>query len=69
MEVKQRSSATHGEGYEAVTPRKRLRIVRAARVFAAARGLSETPLRFDVISLAGDGRLRHDRDAFDAGGR
>ena len=72
VEVKQRSSDGHGEGFEAVTHRKRLRIVRAARLFAASRSLSESPLRFDVISLGGPvGRphLRHDRGAFDAEGR
>ena len=36
------------------------RIVRAARLYAAARGLSESPLRFDVVGIdwADDGRPR-----------
>jgi len=69
VEVKQRSDVSHGGGFEAVTPAKRLRVVRAARLFAASKGLSESPLRFDVISLGPDGRVRHDRGAFDAEGR
>ena len=58
-------------GHESVTFGKRRRIVRAARLFAAAQGLSETPLRFDVVSIdEADGRtrIRHDRGAFDVDG-
>jgi putative endonuclease len=72
VEVKQRSSGGHGEGFEAVTLRKRQRIVRAARLFAASRGLTESPLRFDVVSVDGSPerpQIRHDRGAFDAEGR
>lgn len=73
VEVKERLTGSHGEGHEAVTGTKRRRIVHAARLFAAANGLSETLLRFDVISIARDGpgaapRIRHDRGAFDSDG-
>jgi len=71
VEVKERRSESHGQGHEAVTFGKRRRIVRAARLYAAARGLSETPLRFDVVSIDwvdGQPRIRHDPGAFDAGG-
>lgn len=71
VEVKERSGRSHGEGYESVTLGKRQRIVRAARLFAAAHGLSERPLRFDVVSIDTGGpavRLRHDRGAFDSRG-
>ena len=73
VEVKERLTASHGEGHEAVTATKRRRIVRAARLYAAANGLSESPLRFDVLSIARDGtegasRIRHDRGAFDSDG-
>lgn len=72
VEVKQRASASHGGGYEAVTFGKRRRIVRAARLFATSRGLFDAPLRFDVISIdcraGGSPQLRHDRGAFDADG-
>ena len=72
VEVKDRGGRSHGEGHESVTFGKRQRVVRAARLFAATRGLSESPIRFDVISIerdpAGD-RVRHDQGAFDADGR
>lgn len=73
VEVKERRGSSHGDGQEAVTFGKRRRIVRAARLFAAARGLSESVLRFDVISIGWDGegrpRVRHEPGAFDADGR
>jgi putative endonuclease len=71
VEVKHRRGSAHGAGHESVTFGKRRRIVRAARIFASARGLSESPLRFDVISIDEvDGRqvIRHDRGAFDVEG-
>lgn len=71
VEVKERKGDSHGQGHEAVTFGKRRRIVRAARLYAAARGLSDTPLRFDVVSIDwvdGRPRIRHDAGAFDAGG-
>jgi putative endonuclease len=73
VEVKARRGASHGAGHEAVTFGKRRRLVRAARLYAASRGLSETALRFDVISVdwaLGHPRLRHELGAFDLeGGR
>jgi putative endonuclease len=72
VEVKERASASHGEGFEGVTFGKRRRIIRAARLYAAARGLSDRPLRFDVVSIdwsVGRPRVRHDRGAFDVDGR
>jgi putative endonuclease len=71
VEVKHRRSASHGEGYESVTTGKRHRLVRAARLYAAQHGLSESPLRFDVVSIdeGPDGvRVRHDKGAFDVDG-
>lgn len=72
VEVKDRGSASHGEGHEAVTFGKRRRIIRAAQLFAASRGLFDAPLRFDVISIDrsqnGSPQLRHDCGAFDADG-
>ena len=73
VEVKERHGASHGEGLEAVTFGKRRRIVRAARLYAASHGLSESPIRFDVVSIdwgsAAEPRIRHDRGAFDSDGR
>lgn len=72
VEVKDRQGRSHGEGHESVTFGKRQKVVRAARLYAASHGLSESPIRFDVISIerdpAGD-RVRHDQGAFDADGR
>jgi Holliday junction resolvase-like predicted endonuclease len=42
-------------------------MIRAATLYAASRGLSESPLRFDVISVDGK-TLRHEPGAFDADG-
>jgi putative endonuclease len=67
VEVKERRGDSHGSAVEAVTPEKRRRIVRAARVYAARHGLSESPLRFDVLAIdwGPDGpRVRHDAGAF-----
>lgn len=73
VEVKERTGVSHGQACDAVTLGKRRRIVRAARIYAAARGLSESPLRFDVVAIdwTDDGRprIRHDASAFDADGR
>lgn len=70
VEVKERHGAGHGAGFEAVTIAKQRRLVSAARVYAARHGLSETPLRFDVVSIdhvgSGPPRMRHERGAFDA---
>ena len=71
VEVKHRRGPGHGAGHESVTFGKRRRIVRAARLYAAARGLSESPIRFDVVSIdETEGRpvVRHDRGAFDVDG-
>jgi putative endonuclease len=72
VEVKDRAGGSrHGGGVESVTWTKRRRLVRAARVFASSRGLSESPLRFDVIAIErgpGDPRIRHDRGAFGEAG-
>src|SRR5262245_30995264 len=71
VEVKERHGRSHGEGYEAVTFGKRRRLIRAARLYAASRGLSEKPIRFDVISVDWYDRtpsIRHDAGAFDSDG-
>jgi putative endonuclease len=71
VEVKHRRGSGHGAGHESVTFGKRRRIVRAARLFASAKGLTDAPLRFDVVSIdetGGQTRIRHDRGAFDVDG-
>ena len=69
VEVKERTGSSHGTAIEAVTPLKRHRLLRAARLYAAHHGLSESPLRFDVVAIdwGPDGpRVRHEEDAFGA---
>ena len=72
VEVKERHGASHGLGCDSVTFGKRRRIVRAARLYASANRLDETPLRFDVVSIdwadAGRPVIRHDRGAFNVDG-
>ncbi len=72
VEVKERTSASHGAAVEAVTSLKRSRIVRAACLYAAQHAASESPLRFDVVAIdwGPEGpRVRHEKGAFDADGR
>jgi len=67
VEVKERQGDTHGSAVEAVTPLKQRRVVRAARLYAAQRGLSEAEVRFDVVAIdwGPEGpRVRHDEGAF-----
>ena len=72
VEVKERHGASHGTGCDSVTFGKRRRIVRAARLYAAAHGLDEAPLRFDVVSIdwteGGRPQIRHDQGAFNVDG-
>lgn len=67
VEVKERRGESHGSAVEAVTAAKRLKVIRAARLYAAMHGLSETPLRFDVVAIdwgpVGP-RVRHFAGAF-----
>jgi putative endonuclease len=70
VEVKERRGDSHGQAVEAVTARKRSRVIRAARVYAAAKGLSESPIRFDVVAIdwGPEGpHVRHDDNAFTSG--
>lgn len=71
VEVKRRESTGHGSAADFVSPAKIKRVVGAARLYAARHGLSETPIRFDVVAIdVVDGReqLRHHKAAFDASG-
>lgn len=72
VEVKERHASTHGTAVEAVTAAKRRRTVRAAQLYAASHGLSEKPLRFDVVAIdwpeTGEPTLRHEAGAFSVEG-
>jgi putative endonuclease len=67
VEVKERRGESHGSAIEAVTAAKRQKVIRAARIYAALHGLSDAPLRFDVVAIDWGPlgpRVRHDAGAF-----
>jgi putative endonuclease len=56
VEVRQRAGSAYGGAFESVDARKRARLVRAARLFLAAHPRhADSPVRFDVVALQGDG--------------
>ena len=65
IEVNARLSMKYGRPAEAVNRTKQLRIVRTAMQYLAEHGLSDVPVRFDVIEVL-PGEVRHLRAAFDA---
>ncbi len=52
-EVKYRSADTCGLPQEAVDSRKIRHLVRAARYYLYAHGMSDIPCRFDVVTILG----------------
>ena len=62
VEVKARSSRTYGLPEEAITPRKRERLIRTAQHYLR-RHPTDRPVRFDVVALS-QGRARLYRNAF-----
>jgi len=68
VEVKTRRTVGKGTPEEAVSPAKRRRYAKLAAAYLQSAGLSEVPVRFDVISLlvVAEDRalLRHHRAAF-----
>ena len=51
VEVKTRRSRTHGLPEEAVTARKKNRLLESAQYYLQQRGLLETPWRIDVVAV------------------
>ena len=68
VEVKTRRGSRFGKPVEAVDRRKQKRLVRLALAYTARRGLSDTPIRFDIVGveLPKDGQpsVRVYRNAF-----
>lgn len=65
IEVKYRSGGISGDPTEAVDFHKRWQISKTALYFLQEKGYSEdTPIRFDVIGIDADLRVRHIRNAF-----
>ena len=70
IEVKARDDRSFGEAAEAVTARKRRRIVRLAIEYVMRHHLANVPCRFDVVSIhfdAGRPAIEIFQNAFDAG--
>ncbi len=67
VEVKRRSSLRYGRPAEAVDRAKQAHILRTAMLYVQEKGLSDAPLRFDVIEVLPDS-IRHIENAFDATG-
>ena len=64
-EVKYRNDNAHGYGYEAVDSRKIKKICKCAKHFLYANHYpTDTPVRFDVISIEGS-RIEHFKNAFE----
>lgn len=70
IEVKTRRGVRAGSGADAITPHKRLRLIRLARYYLTVSGLATVPCRFDVVTLAvhrGRARVEILRNAFQVG--
>jgi putative endonuclease len=70
VEVRSRTGVQQGDPLESVTPRKRARVIRAARLYLDSEAVNATGYRFDVIGVTfpvdgGPPALTHIADAFD----
>ena len=65
VEVKRRSSLRYGRPSEAVNRQKQAHILRTAQLYLQENGLTDAPVRFDVIEVL-PGEIRHIENAFDA---
>jgi putative endonuclease len=73
VEVRSRTGEERGHALEAITPQKRARVVRAARLYLAAEAPVAAGFRFDVVAVTfwDDGRqpdVVHIPNAFEVGG-
>jgi putative endonuclease len=69
VEVKARASGAFGLPAESVDARKQRHIINASTEYLAKNGLTDTPARFDVVSIemgGGDASMELIRNAFDA---
>ncbi len=67
VEVRARSTASHGGALESVDARKRGRLLRTALAFVQAHPeWQDAPIRFDLVRFEADGKGRWLRNAFDA---
>lgn len=64
IEVKYRKNTIYGNPYEAVDRKKQWRIINSAKYYFYKNKLpSDTPCRFDVVSIAGE-EIIHYKNAF-----
>ena len=73
VEVRSRTGDDHGHALEAVTPQKRARVIRAARLYLDAETPRADAYRFDVVAVTfwDDWRapeIVHIANAFEVGG-
>ena len=73
VEVRSRTGDEHGHALEAITPHKRGRVIRAARLYLDAETPAAHGYRFDVVAVTfwDDGRepdVVHIANAFEVGG-
>lgn len=69
VEVKTRRSERYGAGAEAVTHAKQHKLIRMAEIYLSRAGVTDEPVRFDVIEVLWRGaapRVRHLVGAFEA---
>jgi putative endonuclease len=64
VEVKTAVHDSFGDPLEWIPPWKQKRIIRASLVYVKAKGLVESPMRYDVITVEPDRKVLHVRDAF-----
>lgn len=64
-EVKYRRDLKYGEGLEAVDLKKQRKISMCALYYITEKGMDRMPVRFDVVSILGDGKVKVVKDAFD----
>ncbi len=64
VEVKSATTTACGDPLARVTPAKQNKIVNTARYYVMVNKLENLPMRFDVIGIDPDGKLRHIKDAF-----
>ena len=70
VEVKTREDTNFGLPGDALTPKKRRRLVRAASLYLSQNDLWTRPCRFDLLSVSlqeGGCEIRHDRDVISHG--
>ena len=64
VEVKSALKDTFGDPIEWIPAWKQLRIIKASLAYLKSKGMMETPMRYDVITIDQNKKVFHVRDAF-----